>query len=78
MFAGMLINADCLIPIARAQDFRIDDVNSARKADVTRLPAQTIEFSDRTSAGGIDGETALMPFAAWASAHPAEKKFLAL
>jgi len=78
LFAGMLINADCLIPIARAQDFRIDDVNSARKADVTRLPAQTIEFSDRTSAGGIDGETALMPFAAWASAHPAEKKFLAL
>ena len=78
LFTGMLIDAHCLVSIAHAQDFRIDDVSSARKADVTRLPAQTIEFSDRTTAGGIDSETALVPFATWASAHPAEKKFLAL
>ena len=78
LFAGMLIDAQCLVPIVHAQDFRIDDVSSARKADATRLAAQTIEFSDHTTAGGIDSETALMPFAAWASAHPAEKKFLAL
>src|SRR6516162_4498291 len=63
----------------QVQDFRIDDVNSARQADVTRLTSNAIEFSDHTTAGsGIDGETALMPFAAWASSHPIEKKFLAL
>jgi cytoskeletal protein CcmA (bactofilin family) len=63
----------------QVQDFRIDDVSSARQADVTRLTSNAIEFSDHTTAGsGIDGETALMPFAAWASSHPTEKKFLAL
>ena len=63
----------------QVQDFRIDDVNSARQADVTRLTSNAIEFSDHTTAGsGIDSETALMPFAAWASSHPIEKKFLAL
>jgi cytoskeletal protein CcmA (bactofilin family) len=62
----------------QVQDFRIDDVSSARQADVRRLTSNAIEFSDHTTAGGIDSETALMPFAAWASSHPTEKKFLAL
>ena len=63
----------------QVQDFRIDDVNSARQADVTRLTSNAIEFSDHTTAGSdIDSESALMPFAAWASSHPTEKKFLAL
>jgi len=62
----------------QVQDFRIDDVSSARKADVTRLTSNAIEFSDHTTAGGIDSETALMPFDAWANSHPTEKKFLAL
>jgi hypothetical protein len=63
----------------QVQDFRIDDVTSARQADVTRLTSNAIEFSDHTTVGSdIDGETALMPFAAWASSHPTEKKFLAL
>ena len=62
----------------QVQDFRINDVNSARQADVTRLTSNAIEFSDHTTGGGIDSETALMPFAAWASSHPTEKKFLAL
>ena len=62
----------------QVQDFRIDDVSSARQADVTRLTSNAIEFSDHTTAGGIDSETALMPFAAWTSNHPTEKKFLAL
>jgi cytoskeletal protein CcmA (bactofilin family) len=62
----------------QVQDFRIDDVRSARQADVTRLTSNAIKFSDHTTAGGIDSETALMPFAAWASSHPTEKKFLAL
>jgi cytoskeletal protein CcmA (bactofilin family) len=60
------------------QDFRIDDVRSARQSDVTRLTSNAIKFSDHTTAGGIDSETALMPFAVWASNHPTEKKFLAL
>ena len=63
----------------QVQDFRIDDVSSARQADVTRLTSNAIEFSDHTTAGSdIDSESALMPFAAWASSHPTEKKFLAL
>ena len=62
----------------QVQDFRINDVSSAGQADVTRLTSNVIEFSDRTTAGGIDSATALMPFAAWASSHPTEKKFLAL
>jgi cytoskeletal protein CcmA (bactofilin family) len=62
----------------QAQDFRIDDVSSTRQADVTRLTSNAIKFSDHTTAGGIDSETALMPFAAWATSHPTEKKFLAL
>jgi hypothetical protein len=45
---------------------------------VTRLTSNAIKFSDHTTAGGIDSETALMPFAVWASNHPTEKKFLAL
>jgi cytoskeletal protein CcmA (bactofilin family) len=60
------------------QDFRIDDVNSARQPDVTRLTSNAIEFSDHTTASGNDSQTALMPFATWASSHPTEKKFLAL
>jgi cytoskeletal protein CcmA (bactofilin family) len=63
---------------AQVQDFHIDDVSSSRQADVTRLTSNAIEFSDHTTADGIDSETALMPFAAWASSHPTEKKFLAL
>src|SRR6516164_2153831 len=60
----------------QVQDFRIDDVSSARQADVTRLTSNAIEFSDHTTASGI--ETAMMPFAAWASSHQNEKRFLAL
>ena len=78
LFVGTLLGVQCFQSVARAQDFRIDDVNSARKADVTRLASRTIEFSDYTSASGINSETALMPFDAWASRHPTEKKFLAL
>jgi hypothetical protein len=83
---AMAMDVQCFVPAAHAQDhvqdhaqdFRIDDVGAARKTDVTRLAPKTIEFSDHTSAGGIDSETALVPFDAWASTHPVEKKFLAL
>jgi hypothetical protein len=63
---------------ACAQDFRIDDVSSARKVDVARLKPATIEFSDRTGTGAVDSETALVAFDDWAEKHPNEKKYLAL
>jgi hypothetical protein len=63
---------------AAAQDFRIDDVSSARKADVTQLKPGTIEFTDKTGTGAVDSETALFHFDEWAESHPTEKKFLAL
>jgi cytoskeletal protein CcmA (bactofilin family) len=66
------------LDLEQVQEFRIDDVGSARQADVTRLTSNAIEFSDHTTAGGFVSETSLMPFAAWASSHPTEKKFLAL
>jgi hypothetical protein len=63
---------------AAAPDFTIDNVGSARKTDAAQLKSGTIEFSDRTSAGGIDSETALIRFDEWADKDPVEKKFLAL
>ena len=66
----MAMDVQCFVSAAHAQDFRIEDVGAARKTDVTRLAPKTIEFSDHTNAGGIDSETALMPFDSWASTHP--------
>jgi hypothetical protein len=63
---------------AGAEDFSIDDVGAARKTDVAQLKPGTIAFSDHTSAGAIDSETALVRFDDWAAKHPNEKKFLAL
>jgi hypothetical protein len=63
---------------AWSQEFNIDDVSTARKADVAQLKSGTIEFSDHTGSGAIDSETALIHFADWADKNPAEKKFLAL
>jgi len=67
-----------LASAAGAQDFRIEDVSAARRADVARLKSGTIEFSDHTGSSTIDSETALIAFDDWASKHPTEKKFLAL
>jgi hypothetical protein len=63
---------------AGAQDFGIEEVNAARKADVAQLKSGTIAFSDHTSADTIASETALVRFDEWADKDPAEKKFLAL
>ncbi len=59
-------------------DFHIDEVPSARKVDLAQLKPDMIAFSDQTSAGGVNSETALMHFDDWAHKHPNEKKFLAL
>ena len=63
---------------AYAEDFSIDDVNSARGADIAQLKPGTVEFSDKTGSGAVDSETALVHFDDWASQHAVEKKFLAL
>ena len=63
---------------AYAQDFRIEDVSSARGVNAAQLKSGTIEFSDKTGTGAVDSETALIHFDDWASKHPDEKKFLAL
>ena len=54
------------------------EVNAAREASVSDIKAGSIAFSDHTSPGAIDSETALSHFDAWAEQHPNEKKFLAL
>jgi hypothetical protein len=63
---------------ARQNDFRIDEVSAARTVEVARLKPGTIEFSDQTSIGALNSETALVHFDDWASQHPNEKKFIAL
>jgi hypothetical protein len=63
---------------ASAQDFRIEDVSSARDANVAQIKPGTIVFSDKTGTSAVDSETALMHFDQWAEKYPNEKKFLAL
>ena len=53
-------------------------MSAARSANVADIKPGTIEFSDQTSPGAIDSETALTRFDDWAEKHPNEKKFLAL
>jgi hypothetical protein len=77
VFAGYL-GIVSIAAAAGAQDFVIGDVSAARLADLTQLKSGVIAFSDSTSEGSINSETALMTFDDWASKHPAEKKFLAL
>jgi len=63
---------------AQAQDFRIEDVASARGITAARLKPGVIEFSDKTGTGAVDSETALIHFEEWTEKHANEKKFLAL
>jgi len=63
---------------AATQDFQIVEVSAARKSNVAELKPGAIDFSDHTSPGAIDSETALTRFGEWAEKHPNEKKFLAL
>jgi hypothetical protein len=64
--------------VAVAQDFQIVEVIAARNSNVADIKPGTIAFSDHTSAGTIDSETALVRFDEWAEKHPEERKFLAL
>ena len=74
LLAGVLGAAQA----ADAQDFRIEEVTAARNANAGDIKPATIAFSDHTSPGGTDSETALTRFDEWAEKHANEKKFLAL
>jgi hypothetical protein len=62
---------------AGAQDFRIEEVGSARGYDVAQLKSGVIVFSDQ-GGGSAAGETNLVHFDDWARVDPNEKKFLSL
>ena len=62
---------------AHAQDFRIDDVGSARNADIAQLKPGTIAFSDHPGADAGDVSN-LIRFDDWVTKRPNQKKFLAL
>src|ERR1700733_8139135 len=66
------------IAVASAQEFRIDDVPSARDTNGQDLKPQAIAFPDQLAGDAADGGLELMRFADWEQKHPAEKKFLAL
>ena len=76
--AIVLLGVIGFITAARAQDFRIEDVDSARHADVTQLQSGTIAFSDRTEADAASSRPDLIRFEDWALKQPAQKKFLSL
>ncbi len=66
------------ISAACAEDFKIEEVNSAQDWNVAQIKPGTIVFSDRAEGAKAGADPALMPFAQWARAHPAQKKFLSL
>jgi hypothetical protein len=63
---------------ASAQEFRIDEVSSARAADVAQLVPGTIAFSDHAGGSSADSSVDLLHFEDWARTRPVEKRFLAL
>jgi hypothetical protein len=62
---------------ARAQDFRLEEVGSARSVDAAQLKPAVIAFSDQAGVTAA-GETNLIHFEDWARTRPNEKKFLSL
>ncbi len=62
---------------AGAQDFRIQDVASARSFDVAQLKPGIVVFSDQDGTTAAD-ETNLIHFEDWARTRPNQKKFLSL
>jgi hypothetical protein len=74
--ASVLIGLIGTLSVACAQDFRIEDVASARSLDVAQLKPNTIAFSDQ--AAGADGGKGLLRFEDWPRTYPVQKKYLAL
>src|ERR1700704_1389689 len=74
MFAAML--TAMLGAQADAQEFRIEEVNSAAGLAVEQLKPKAIAFVDRPSEELIDPDAGLIRFEDWAQARPVEKQFL--
>jgi hypothetical protein len=76
--AAVLIALIGSVSAVCAQEFRIEDVTSARSTNPAQLKPGIIEFSDQPKGEAAEGDTALIRFEDWAGNHPTEKKFLAL
>jgi len=63
---------------AGAQEFKIEDVSSARSVPVTQLRPGTIVFSDQEGGAASDEAAKLIHFDDWARTRPIQRKFLAL
>jgi hypothetical protein len=63
---------------AGAQDFHIDDVGAAAKADAAQLKPGSIAFSDQWGGDAAAAGAQLIHFDDWAAKYPNQKKFLAL
>jgi hypothetical protein len=64
---------------AAAQEFRIEEVGSARSVNPAQLAHGAIAFSDQEGgAAAGDDATNLIGFEEWARTRPAQKKFLSL
>jgi hypothetical protein len=61
---------------ADAQEFRIEEVNSAAGLAVEQLKPKVIAFVDRPSEELIDPDAGLIRFEDWAQSRPVEKQFL--
>jgi len=72
--AGVLVSFSA----AGAQDFKIEDVSSARSVPVTQLKPGTIVFSDQEGGAASDEAAKLLHFEDWARTRPAQRKYLAL
>ena len=66
------------LSVAGAQDFKIEDVSSARSVPVTQLKPGIIVFSDQEGGAAGDEAAKLVRFEDWARTRPAQRKFLAL
>ena len=78
LLAGSVVGFFGAAGAASPPNFQIVDVSAARSSNVADIKLGEIDFSDHTSAGAIDSETALTRFDEWAKDHPEENKFLAL
>jgi hypothetical protein len=63
---------------AGAQDFRIEDVASARSLNLAQLQPGIIAFSDQEGGAAGDDAPNLIGFEDWARTRPVQKKFLSL
>ena len=63
---------------AGAQEFRIEDVGSARNVAAAQLKPGIIAFSDQEGTVAGDAPANLIGFADWARTRPVDKKFLSL